>query len=347
MDAARRREVSRPSSLPMLAECPQFEGRGSDFADTGTARHKALAALMHGDDSLAANLDEEDREGVEWAEEYIRLRAPMSDYPLLVERHVNPLDADFNPLFPNGGTLDFSCGPELFDFKWRRRNYREQMAAYALGMMQETGWPQVNVHVLFGNDKYAQRYSFCEAEAEEIVTKVLAKRLSDPEPHPCDYCGWCSKAATCPALLTLANHVADGREDWQLEKFHSSEINDPAEMGKALRMARKLADWCEAIEHHAKEMAIKQGALPAGFKLQDRKGNRFIASVSEAFARLAMPQDEFLKGCEAKFAKLTEVHAGLHGLKKAQAEREIERKLGDALQRKPSTISLVADKTKE
>ena len=43
-------------------------------------------------------------------------------------------------------------------------------------------------------------------------------------------------------------------------------------------------------------------------------------------------------------AALAERTAEVHGMKKAQAERTMEEKLGDALQRKASTISLVVDK---
>jgi hypothetical protein len=138
--------------------------------------------------------------------------------------------------------------------------------------------------------------------------------------------------------------VAAQREDWKLETFHSSEIKTTDEMGKALKLARQLAHWCESVEFHAKEMAVKEGAIPSGFKIQQRQGNRFIPSVSDAFGRMAMPQGEFLKACEVKFSRLVEVVAELNGLKKAQAERDVERKLAEAITRKPSSVSLVAVK---
>ena len=54
-------------------------------------------------------------------------------------------------------------------------------------------------------------------------------------------------------------------------------------MGKALTLARAVAGWAEAVEHHAKEMAEKKGIVATGYKLQCKQGKRFIADVAAAF----------------------------------------------------------------
>ena len=115
-------------------------------------------------------------------------------------------------------------------------------------------------------------------------------------------------------------------------------------MGQALKIARQIFGWVEAIEHHAKEMAVKQGIIPAGFKIQNRKGNRAISSVIDAFARAGLPQEEFLALCDIKFSSLVEKTMEINGMKKAQAERTVEEKLGEIIQRKAHSLSLVVEK---
>ena len=97
---------------------------------------------------------------------------------------------------------------------------------------------------------------------------------------------------------------------------------------------------------NCKELAIKQGILPVGYKLQSRQGNRFISSVTDAFARAGLPQDEFLKLCEIKLTSLIERFVAFNGMKKAQAERTVEEKLGEIIQRKSPSMSLVKEKNK-
>jgi hypothetical protein len=334
--------VKRPSSLPALKECPQFDSTGttSEHADAGTKRHKALEKLLaHNDPLPLQDLPEDERDGVTWAADYIRLHAPMSDHPLETERKRSFIAPDFSEI---SGTPDYVCGNHVFDLKWRYRDYSAQMAAYAL-MVMDSGHESVICHVLFGEPQKAYRFDFTRESAESIIGPIL-ESAGKGDPTPCDYCSWCSKSKTCPALIARANAVVGGRDDWKLEQYHASCIEDTLEMGKALKLARQLADWCEAIEHHAKDMALKRGIVPAGFSLKSRQGNRFIKSVLEAFPKAGLPQDVFLAACEVKLSTLVEAYAGFHGSKKAPAERELEAKLGETVQRKPSSMALVADK---
>jgi hypothetical protein len=343
----------------MLAQCPRWQGDGgSAAADAGKARHIALGRCLSNDPDPLRGLPEEDADKVQWAADYIRTIAPTSDHPMRMEYHVKPLDADFNPLFENGGTLDVSCGPFLFDLKNKERDYSAQMAAYALGMFQEDGWPEVEVHLLFAEGKRALKYRLTEESAVAIVSPIIAAaRDAGAKPVPCDYCDWCANRLTCPALLDQAFTIAAARAEvakedtaafntWIANGAHTSKIEDPALMGAVLRVARVLASWCEAAEFRAKDMAIKTGSMPVGFKLQSRQGNRFITGVSDAFTLIGLPQDDFLCACECKPSLLFERYAAFHGLKKAQAERDVQTKLGDLIQRKPASQSLVAEKTK-
>lgn len=332
----------RPSSLPMLAECSQFVGNGGEFAEQGTVRHAALSDLLTGNDAGLFLLDtDEEREAVRWAADYIKLKAPTADYPFVCEVKRQWLGPDFTE---REGTPDVVCGPVLFDFKWRRRSYDAQMADYALALMDD-GFDVIEVHVLYGAVKQVEVIRFDRATANRIVAPILDKAGRN-DPTPCDYCGWCANRLTCSALLERANVVAENRDDWRLESYHASEIVTADEMGKALKLAKALGDWVEAVEHYAKEMA-RNGVIPTGFKIQNRQGNRFITSVTEAYAKSGITQEEFLKACEIKFTSLVELHAAKEGIKKAAAEREMEKRLGDVVQRKSPSVSLVSIKEKD
>jgi len=348
----------RPSSLPMLARCPKFNGENRDpgslrsvvevsgdraFADAGTLRHTALSEYLSGNEAAIFTLPEDQQDGVIWAADYIKLKAPMNDDPLVFEKTLHTT-------LPNGdqltGTPDVVCGPHIFDLKWRYRDYGQQMAAYAL-MTLVAGHAEVSTHLLFADQQRSVVLRFDSETAWASIRPVI-EAAKDPAaiPTPCEYCGWCRERMVCPAMIERLNSVIEGRPDWHLGQYHASEIKSPQEMGKALDIARCLGDWCESVEHHAKEMAVKLGLVPFGYKLQDRRGNRFITDVSEAYVRAGIPQAEFLKACVVKPKALFDAYAVLNGMKVKAAEREVETKLGEIIQRKQSTVSLVSTNSK-
>ena len=349
----------RPSSLPMLAVCPRYvpaPDTGELDKSAGTARHDAMAAALLGREPDWSLHTDDEREKVEWAIDYIRLKSPAGE-TMMVEQRRELVGEDFEVIY--SGTPDVTCGHELFDLKWRERDYAAQMAAYALAMMTDEPWMEqyVNVHVLFAERKHVQTYRLTSEDAWAIVGKILHDANSPAsEPKACDYCGWCANRLTCPALTAPVQQIADARgevgfddaakfSEWLAAGAHSSDMNSPELSGAVLRIARTIGTWCEAVEHHCKALAVKQGITPAGYKIQNRQGNRFIASVMDAFARTGLDQDQFLPLCEIKFAPLAEKLAAVRGMKKSQAERELESKLGDCLQRKAPSVSLVAEKS--
>jgi hypothetical protein len=342
----------RPSSLPILAQCPKFEsGEARDYTDEGTRRHEALAkALRNKDTNLDDTLeiygfDTESVEGITWAFEYVKVNLPMEYEQLHVERPISLITDDFNKIMD--GTVDVGCGNHILDFKWRERNYREQLIAYSLGWMQEQGIDEVHCHILYMQPQKAVTFTINRDEAWEVVNEIEAK-VNDPEAkeNPCEYCGWCAKAKECPALNSLAMDVVDGREDWSLENYHSSQIDNPIEMSKALLVARHVSKWCDAVEHHAKKMAIDNDVHIPGFKVQARKGRRIISDIGGAFNASRMDQDEFLDCCVVSFTNLVEKHRLKEGISKAAATKEMERFLESVMDRSATTYSLVKERTK-
>jgi hypothetical protein len=329
----------------MLAQCPCFEGQSSEFAEAGTARHKALSDYLGGAENALDELEEEEADGVRWAAEYIRLHAPMADYP--VEFEVKR--RFFTPQFVEmTGTPDVTCGAHVFDLKWRRRDYTAQMACYAL-MLMESGWEQVTAHVLFGESKTAVRLEFDRDSAEAVIVPILEEATEATEatagtkgPRACEYCGWCARAATCPALTVRAEEVVNGYGTTEAAKnWHPSKMETGQEIAEALRIWRTvLKPWGKSIEFHAMEALVKKGLTLPGVELKATKGKTFVTDVPGAFAQLGMPQEEFLKCCELRLNSskkypdklgLAQVYAGLHGMKGAPAKREALRRLEPVL----------------
>lgn len=336
--------VIRPSSLPALAQCPQWlPAPTTENAAMGEARHAALVRLLQGEPGALEELAAEDAEGVEWAFSYIQTKAPASDFPLRIEEQASFFGPGFQQIW---GTPDVVCGPEIFDLKWRERDYGAQMAAYALMVMRnpEHEFETVRTHLLFGHRRHARVLEWQWQTAWALVEGIIeAVDRGDPA-RPCDYCSWCARRFTCPALMERAMAITKGYREWELEEWHSSVIDDPVEMGKALRLARHVEEWCKSVEFHAREMAIKKGQVPQGFALKTRQGNRFIANIADAFAKAGIPQDLFLATCEVRWSALVEACAMQTQSKKAATERDLEKRLGENLQRKPSSQYLAEEK---
>ena len=355
----------RPSSLPMLAKCARWESSGgNDATAAGAARHSALAWQLASKAPEAtraeslAQLDDADREAVLWSADYIRTHAPMLDHPLHCERTLTMLDDDFKEVMR--GTPDVVCGNQLFDLKWRERDYTAQMAAYALMLMEESGWPEVHVHVLYGERQRAERFTLDREGAQNLVDAILANVGSAKPPTPCDYCGWCARRLTCSALTGTAKKVADGYsiED-RVHNWHPSEQTDAEQLSVMLYIARKvLKPWIESVEYHALDAITKQGLAIPGYELKTRKAREWIADVAGAFAAAGLPQDDFLRCCDVRLNTsktypdkhgIVDTYAKVRELKKAPAKRDLMAKLAPVMQTgKPTQyLAEVGDKDSE
>jgi hypothetical protein len=342
--------MARPSSLPALEKCSRFVSGSSDYCEPGQDRHAALAAYLTGDETQLDLLTEDEADAVRWAGDYVKLKSIMDQWPLVLEYRIAFVKDDFSEWF--AGTVDAACGHDVFDFKWRPRDYTAQMAAYALLRMQETEFDTMRIHVLYGERKRVEVLEFTWDSAMAIV-KRIQDRADAPtgEPTPNDYCNWCAARLTCPAYLDRANAVKDGREEWGLKNYHASEIQTEDEMSKALTLARLLKKWIASVEFHAMEMVQKQGKLIPGFELSARQGKKTCVDVAAAFAALGLTQEEFLAGCDLRLVTsakypdrrgIVNIFAASNELKQAPAKRQVEAKLEGILKPGNQSYSLKA-----
>lgn len=342
----------------MLAQCCCWESdSGNEYTSSGTVRHDCLAKALTGDPDPFKGLDETEAEAVRWAADYIRVKAPISAHELRLEHRVNPLADDFTPIFENGGRLDVACGPCMFDLKNRERDYQAQMAAYALGMFQEHGWPEVEVHLLFAETRRAQVFRLTEESARAIVEPIVARvHGADKKPTPCDYCGWCSRRLSCPALLKTAAAVAHGYSELnKVKNWHPSEMQTGEELGIALWIARNvLKKWCESVEFHALRRHQTEGLTITGFEPKTKAGKSYVTDVPEAFTLAKLPQSEFLRGCQLRLntskkypdqVGLVDIYKQFHGLPStAAAKRDLMAKLEPVVKKTNGSTYLQAVK---
>lgn len=340
----------RPSSLPAIAQCPSFEsGQAKSFTLDGTIRHEALQSKWNHsqneiDPKLVPFLDDDSIEAIEWAFDYIQMTAPMLDYPLEIEQTLEA--TSLSGMGINPGTLDYHCGDNVFDFKWRERDYSFQLAYYALALMDHRFASEATVHILFGETRRAVVYKITREEATDKIVDMLADRNSSGVKYRWNpYCAWCAKVIECP-LIGAAVESTRRHPDFDLESFDFAKIRqNEREASKALKTARVVKKWAEEVEKVVKELPLAGIDLP-DFDLRSRAGSASIESVSQAFYDAGLDQDTFADCCSVSLAKLAEAWRAIHGVSIDVSRKEMKAKLGDNLKPGPKVYYLTAKKKK-
>lgn len=246
----------------------------------------AYRSAFSGDASLLQALEPEEQDAVKWAVSTTKRFACTYDIvtdedklKVIVpgmEHHTGTEDARVPDL---SLSLDLKSG--------QIRNYREQMAAYALGNMNAYFVPKWTCVLLFADQKAEIVFEFTFDEAKAIVDEVLAD-FNDPDkvPTPCDYCCWCAKKNTCTALV---RPIAESLEIIEapkltLEDMKHQLVSNPARLGAFLAAANifKKELW-DYAKDHAKAM-MERGEDVPGWKLSKTKGGEIfdVLAIIEA-----------------------------------------------------------------
>lgn len=328
-----------PSSFPAWAECPCFDGKdGGDDATEGTRQHDQLTGLLSRIDLDGAH------ENVRWAADTIMAMGCTDVIPEVQLRYLHKSDVIYF------GTCDVLCEIDsvctIIDYKSGDGGgkYLAQLAGYALAWFSTHPDPKHNVLavVLGGRDHSVTKWTLTRKACEDIVLPILLSRKSpDRTPEVCEWCAWCRNIGTCGATTETVRAVAI-REGASLPaNLDPVALTCPVERGKLLRAAKLVKRWAEYVEDTENKRAKDDGDVPEGFKIQERKGRKYIADVMSAFARSGLSQEDFVTACSVTSSKLEAVLiAG--GMKKAEAKREIEERLGDLIQEGEPTKALVA-----
>lgn len=264
----------RPSNLPKLAVCPCYESNpvAGPAAERGTLLDTAFRAELLGLEErfvIANKLTADEIAAVGWAVSMVRAMAGR-------ERVLAREDDCRTRMLGLSGTADAIVPTRLMQFDLKtgvRRNYREQMAAYALGLMQAHFAAEWTCHLLFCDLREVETCKFTYDQAHELVEAVI-QAFHDPgkEPVPCEYCGWCAKADTCTARRTIVAQTlpaADPGFDFD------AVVSEPERLGRFLTACAVLDDFRERAKKIATER-LKTGGTVPGWRLVTRKGNEFV-----------------------------------------------------------------------
>lgn len=253
----------RSSALPKLALCGQFEGAEGSVSEAATRGLRLDAALRQAwttgevpplsqEEAIAVawsfeKIDElRENYAVEMREEFCKILVPIIDYT---------------------GTADAICSEQLWiaDLKSGQiRNYREQMAAYCLGLMTQHMESEWTYHLLFCDQREVVSETLTFRDAYEIVFGVF-QHVGQP-PVANEYCGWCAKSLTCSARVS-AIELLDQRFDIILE--------DPDKLGQFLDKCRVLDDFRQAAETRAREL-LDAGVRVEGWRLQKGRTTEIV-----------------------------------------------------------------------
>jgi hypothetical protein len=154
-------------------------------------------------------------------------------------------------------------------------NYEAQMAAYALGFMEENFEVEWTAHLLFCDQRKVITHHFTYDSAKAIVAGVLRNIGTAPKQN--DYCGWCAKSLTCVGRVesTLIALQPVERGIAVTSEAFLDVLNDPIQLGKFLAACSTLDDFREAAKNKARELLDAGQAVP-GWKLQKPRASAYV-----------------------------------------------------------------------
>jgi hypothetical protein len=276
---SRHHPTLSPSAFPKLNLCVQYwpDPVVGKAADRGTKLHAQIESHhTHGtpitDKGAAAA--------------YERAKRYISDVRG-VEQTLQLIDADLKEL--TFGTADMWGYNEdgtltLVDYKSGTRSdprsYMQQMAVYALMLMEQTGEESCLswiVGIDTGND-HVEVWTL--ENAREIVYGIIERVQAQDEPAVVNqYCRWCFKRTTCPTRLSPAIEVVSSTEiipsEMRAMPFTKEWITaSPSNASRFLKAYKRLQEVVEDIDPSGiVKSALESGEILEGWKLQRRKGS--------------------------------------------------------------------------
>ena len=297
------KEIS-PSSLPKLAECALFTGApgASAAAERGTLLDKALRELFMDDPTTFDLLSAEDKKAVEWGAN--ELRTLSGGYH--VETREEHLGMEV-PGLSKPGTADAVCvrAKWVADIKSGQvRNYRQQLAAYALACMQDHFANSWTAHVIYIDQRLRRTYDFTRDQAEELVSTLVDEALNPfAEPTPNEYCGWCANFNVCRAIVRQSSEaLALVKGERALDEIRAEIAADP------LALSVFAANWKAAEKHLADPLIellkarLSDGDDIPGWKVSTSAGREYVEAEAIAKASANVSKDTLILALGGKMS---------------------------------------------
>jgi hypothetical protein len=304
------KEIS-PSTLPKLAECALFEGAGgtSSAAERGTEIDKAIRNLILENTTSTVVVDMrkvgEDFSPITYGVDELTRLAKGS----FVETREEYL-AMAVPGLSKLGTADAVCKAEKWvaDIKTGQvRNYREQLAAYALACMEDNFDTSWTAHVVYVDQKLIRSYDFSYEEAQQITKRTIDRATSaDAKPTPCEYCSWCKHYHSCNAIVRQAESAIALIPDVTGNSIDAirQRILATAESMGAFAKEWKLAEKeiAEPVLGHLKTR-LENGDEVPGWKLTSMSGRKFVETEAIAKASQNITKETLILALGGKMSE--------------------------------------------
>ena len=309
-------ELVRPSSLPKLAECRCYEGKPgtSEAAERGTridASIRRLYAKRQGlpwDDSAEpdAILNDEDAEAVKWALDKLDELAldPLTDEHHAVETRECELVAAVPVEGVKPGTMDALCVSLgwLVDFKTGQvRDYRAQMAAYALACMEAYFAEEWVAHVLYVDQQEVVTHRFTREDAEALVLNIVMAPKVETQ---CEYCKWCGRAAECGLMREVCEEAVAApalpactpaaKSKGELPEVMMGLLADHAAAHEFLSKFSIVSEWVDVLKSKLRESV---GEDDPYFKRVVMSGRRVVMPLQLSRYAKEFGSDRLLKMC--------------------------------------------------
>lgn len=297
------KEIS-PSSLPKLAECALFTGApgASAAAERGTLLDRALRELFIDDPTTFDTLVSEDKKAVEWGAN--ELRVLSGGYHIETREEYLGMEV---PGLSKPGTADAVCvrAKWVADIKTGQvRNYRQQLAAYALACMQEHFTDSWTAHVVYIDQRLRRTYDFTREQAEATVSNLIIEASSrTAEPTPNEYCGWCANADGCRALVRQSSEaLALVQSETSLTEIRDQILANPVSLS-AFAANWKLAEKqiAEPILDALKERLGAGEDIP-GWKVTTGAGRQFVEADTIAKASTNVSKETLILALGGKMS---------------------------------------------
>lgn len=257
----------RPSNLAKLALCGQYESApgSSDAAERGTRIDGMMRHMWTTGEAPQGSEDE--LALARWAVNKLIVlsagRGGVKTDEISCKVYV--------PLLGTSHVMDAVCKEQkwLADLKTgQKHNYRQQMAAYALGCMSDQFETEWTTHLLFADSDEIVSETFTFDQAKAIVQAALDNIGTPPAIN--DYCGWCAKSLTCSARLA-AQETALATTSEAFVQI----LADPVRLGEFLTNCKTLEKFQAAAEEKVREY-IEAGEEVPGWKLTKGRTSEFV-----------------------------------------------------------------------
>ena len=177
-----------------------------------------------------------------WSAQYIM--SVVGRKKLITEERISVMRGDEEITF---GSMDAYCKGHLFDLKTgQKRDYSQQMAAYALGVMQKYKEKKLTCHLVYSKTKEVEKFDLTREEAEDIVYAIVdSVNAPTRSPWPCEYCAWCDRKESCTALKHFA-YTIGGQMD-AMKHINLNAPLQPAVRQRLLSIVDAVENWSEGI----------------------------------------------------------------------------------------------------